>query len=170
MKRKLITIFCLSFALIPTKAAIAETYSYNLTIAQPILSVSINNSTTKYDQSVTLEKTTSDHLLTVDTISIGNTGTLDANIEARAVVTSKDPNNRIYVALGQNCSPKINEVGVHFIDKTTNTQIGPCIDGVPKVVTALQKGTNKQLDLNLKLHKDFQADVNLTLEINAKAN
>jgi hypothetical protein len=157
-------------ALFPFNFVNAETFTYSVTVEQPVLSVSITSTVPETTQTLELDR--SKPYVFLDTIRIENTGAVDSTIEGKVTVNRTDGGPAIGFIAGNPGNPTVINPSLYVPGTETyitGSATTSSLSNTFKDLFDVNAGQTKDMDFKIKVHPDFSASFDVTVEFNAKA-
>lgn len=154
---------------LPIQSAQAESYTYTLEVAQPVLEVSITNTTTEYNKSSEIDR--NNPTINLDILKVNNTGDTDANIKVKGTMTRTDGGASMTsyeISTPTSPVPSVTTYSANIIDPVTKNIIKN-VTGTESIGFGLLAGQAKDVNLDLRLNKDFNGAISYQFNINAVA-
>ncbi|MGF7535153.1 hypothetical protein AAGG74_15985 [Bacillus mexicanus] len=156
------------FAVIPFNVVNAESFTYTLTVEQPVLAVAVTSTATETEHSLKIDR--NNPVYTLDTIKIENTGEVDAITSTKGTLTRTDGGTQ---SLKLVTSPSDSlSLGAFFYQPGTTTpyqQSGSYLTTTERDAFTVNKGQSIMFDLGLKFDPDFNSAFTLKAEFNSRA-
>lgn len=158
------------FAVLPFNVVNAESFTYTLTVEQPVLAVAVTSTATETQHSLKIDR--NNPVFTLDTIKIENTGEVDAITSAKGTLTRNDGGAESLKLVTTSSPSDSLSLAAFFYQPGTTTlyqQSGSYLQTTERDTFTVNKGQSIMFDLGLKFNPDFNSAFTLKAEFNSRA-